>query len=237
MPPRIIMSPASPNPQTGCRLFQLSPELRNYIWTFVLTVELNPNTAQGEAAAVLLTTTPNHPETPTVLSLLQTCRLIYVEACGIFYSSQHIELDVYLGGFVRPHRKRGAAERGVHVSRFYSERRLTAFRKVTIRSASPECLTTSLKLLAYFSNLNVAFLDMDTPELTELLILENLRLEEYFLKKACARLPSSLEVLKLSIGLNAPALPRPIVSEMEEEARRVERVVEVAFSQHRARRE
>lgn len=75
-----------PNPQTRCPLIKIASELRNYIYTLVLSVRPN------ERRTILITKTPNHPEVPTVLTLLQTCRLIRNEAQGLFYSIQRLEL-------------------------------------------------------------------------------------------------------------------------------------------------
>lgn len=78
---------------------------------------------------------------------------------------------------------------------------------------------------------------MDPPEATEDLVFERLRIKEHFWKKACTTLLSSLDALELSIYVNAQDLPRSVVEEMEKEARRVENVIHLAFSQHRARQD
>jgi hypothetical protein len=76
---------AAPNPQTQCKLFALPAELRNEIYTLVLRVTTD-NDGRVKLSPL------QHSTTPSVLSLLQTCRLVCDEAEGIFYNCNHVEL-------------------------------------------------------------------------------------------------------------------------------------------------
>jgi hypothetical protein len=78
---------AAPNPQTQCKLFALPAELRNEIYTLVLRVQPNNN----DYGCIPISPLQNSTR-PSVLSLLQTCRLICDEAEGIFYNCNHIEI-------------------------------------------------------------------------------------------------------------------------------------------------
>ena len=80
---------AAPNPQTECRIFGLPPELRNEIYLLVFAVPTN------KRGTVIVSNSSLHMlAKPTVLSILQTCRLIRNEAEGLFYNKHDIEIGI-----------------------------------------------------------------------------------------------------------------------------------------------
>ncbi len=84
-PWRFPRSSTIPNSQTGCGLFRLPPELRTFIFVLALTIPVD------EGKPVKLVQKHRAPtQQPSVLSLLQTCRLVNDEAYGIFYAVNHL---------------------------------------------------------------------------------------------------------------------------------------------------
>lgn len=182
------MSSLAVDPQADCRLFLLPAEIRNDIYTLALTVAPSVDDEYAENGiekSVPLTTSPEHPERPSVLALLQTCRLVHDEACGIFYSTQRLHLVIRYGDSI------------AQMTRSLSACRLQAFRefKVTVRSL--EAVTLAIKTLRRLSSLHVArinihpypVLGFDSP----------LPREKRFLERACAKLPGSLKHVYLTL--------------------------------------
>ncbi|KXS94662.1 hypothetical protein AC578_5563 [Pseudocercospora eumusae] len=83
---QIDISATSANPQANCRLRDLTPELRKMIWEFALSVEPDWDLTVG------FTKPRDVPAEHSVLRLLETCRVIYCEALGIFYSINNLEI-------------------------------------------------------------------------------------------------------------------------------------------------
>lgn len=178
------MAPPAINPQTACRLFGLPAEIRNEIYTLALFVGRRDEGSNAELGqqTTLLTKCPQHPERPSVLSLLQTCRLVLEEAHGIFYSTHWLDLDVYLEGRMRL---------GVF-TKALSGRRLSAFRQVSVRFCNAEDCGTLLRCLAGFPRLTHVLIRLRTPVEPGKLHLAYLRRERPFLRRACGELPTSL---------------------------------------------
>lgn len=113
--------------QCGCRLFALPAEIRNHIYDLSLTVlPTEPN------SAVKITRTPPSSEKPTILSLLQTCRLINEEAHSIFYHNNTLQIARWedLGFF-----------------REVSPQRLAAIRRLEVCIVQTEHMTRLFKLM------------------------------------------------------------------------------------------
>lgn len=80
-----------------CRLLQLRPELRNWIYELVLTI-INHDSETDDTAElnlILIAKRPrfgNNASTFSVQALLQTCRQIHMEATSVFYEVNCIDL-------------------------------------------------------------------------------------------------------------------------------------------------
>ncbi|KAK3708755.1 hypothetical protein LTR37_011276 [Vermiconidia calcicola] len=176
---------STPNPQAHCRLFALPAEIRNDIYSLVLT---SPWPAKG---ALALTPTPRDPSTLTVLSLLQTCRLINDEACGLFYST-HIRVIYRMAWKKREQ---------LHIfTRRTSIKRLSAIPKLTVFVICMEDVSAVFKLLYKFKGLKSLHLlhGVQANWGVHLIQWENLQkdfaCERRFLAAAAQKLPRCLSI-------------------------------------------
>lgn len=78
----------APNPQTESRLFSLPPELRVKIYSYLFATALNK-----DGRITMISSFYSQPPRPTVLSILQTCKLIRNEAEDLFYSAHTLEFS------------------------------------------------------------------------------------------------------------------------------------------------
>ncbi|KAF7190461.1 hypothetical protein HII31_08175 [Pseudocercospora fuligena] len=130
------------NLQTKCRLLSLTPELRNMIWEFALSVE-------PDSSLTVSFTKSRGPQTEhSVLRLLETCRFIYCEALGIFYTTNNLKIvatSFYNGDLLD--NLRGLTR--------LPPRRLTGISQLTLILiySDTEILTRILKLLPSLVNL------------------------------------------------------------------------------------
>lgn len=76
------------DPQTGCRLLSLAPELRNKIYYDLFYM----STLEKPIRLLMVQFEDVRGRPLTVLSLLQTCRQIRCEAEGIFFAVNHIAI-------------------------------------------------------------------------------------------------------------------------------------------------
>lgn len=172
------MAPRIVNSQPQSRLFTLPAEIRNHIYTLVLTVPTHDEaiwSPQYSTPPILLIPYPNDPNKPTVLSLLATCRLVHDEAYGIFYSMQSLELDHHT----------------MPSTRLLSKQRLAAFREVTTTAYEPEELNTLLRKLRHFPQLKIVTINLHLDSLTHL---QHLEREGYFLKSPAPSSPNPLSI-------------------------------------------
>lgn len=181
------ISKTAPNPQTQCRLFSLPAELRNEIYTLVFAV---PQNASGR---VVLSHTSHHtPAKPTVLSILQTCRLIRDEAEDLFYNIHHLEI--------------GNPDHNLHVTyieafiKRSNAHRLAAIRALTVLVADLECVTRFFRLMAhrltFLSSLDILVGGRNQYPQNAYYI-KGVKREIPILKKAVQYLPVSLSQFKL----------------------------------------
>lgn len=173
------------NPQTECKLFSIPAEIRNHIYYLVLTVK------PEDSCRVSLTSIPAHSEQPTVLSILQTCRLVTDEAQAIFYNTNHIVLreryDMPIADFVRR----------------TSLKRLSGIRNLTvIMSADLEPAAAICRVLHRLDGLTALLIHIEhgfDDALGSEWILRNLKREWQFLISAARRLPSTLTEVKITM--------------------------------------
>ena len=189
------------NLQIQCSLFQLPAEIRNEIYTLALTVTSSSPAYIGSynrlGNSAVITTNPEHPERPSVLSLLQTCRLIHDEALGIFYSTQPLHLITPNGQFISG------------MARALDNGRLQAIRRLKITVRHFEGLTLVLNSIRHLSSLHVAHIHLCPLTLRPTLnSVKELQRELPFLKAACAGLSTSLKHLFLTLDpRQAPYYP------------------------------
>ena len=192
------------DPQTQCRLFSLPAEIRKYVHTLLFTV--SPN----ESGRVRLSNHRTRPEKPTVLAMLQTCRLVNDEAQALFYNIHHIELLGYdsLFSFFRQ----------------ISTARLSAIHTLTVYTWSVEFMTGPFRALHRLNGLKTLYIELFNELLAwrRELLLEQSKREWPLLKAtAAARLPSSLAVLKIELLEYDPRQPigetasRPVLEQVE----------------------
>lgn len=176
------MAPRTVNPQTQSCLFSLPAEIRNDIYTRVLTVVAKNDPLEP----VQLTSLPDNPEKPTVLSLLQICRLVHDEAYGIFFSTQPMKLTkidrwpIDKGNFTDLVRPLGIL-------------RLEAFCDLRVDINHPEDITLVLKGLRHFRGLKAVQLHTTLRTSLHMLHTKLLRREASFMRRACAALPTRLQ--------------------------------------------
>lgn len=179
----------APNPQTQCRLFNLPPELRNEIYTLVFAVPPN------NFGRIALSNSSRHtPDKPTVLSILQSCRLIRDEAEDLFYNTHHLEIG-------NPNHSLGVS----YIEAFIkcsNAHRLTAIRTLTVLVADLECVTKFFRLLAHkltgLSSLNILGGGRNQyPQ--NAYYRKGMKREVPILKKAVKCLPVSLSYFRLRL--------------------------------------
>ncbi len=134
------------NPQSQCPIFNLPPELRNYIWELALAVPVTP-VKRGTAKVQL--SKAHISRRSSVLSLLQTCRLINNDAYGLFYSNHHLEVGSTYRG-----------PRDIIASALLSEcfnalgsRRLSAIEELTLVVEEVEEVTFALRISRRYDSL------------------------------------------------------------------------------------
>ncbi len=128
----------------------MPPEIRNEIYKHILTVPIN------DQGTVEVTDEPEHPEQPTVLSILQTCRIVNDEAKGLFYHVNPIHL-----------RRHSDCKGGLSIARHttiflltLSPERLHCIRDITITSDWLSSFTITLKRLEGLKGLRVVTLQI-----------------------------------------------------------------------------
>lgn len=75
--------------QQGCTLLSLPPEIRNIIYELALKLEGDP---LGIVDIKRAPRSGNNINTCSVHALLQTCKQLYAEASGIFYTINHVAI-------------------------------------------------------------------------------------------------------------------------------------------------
>ena len=195
-----------PDPQAQCGLFSLPAELRNYIYTLVLTVQPN------ERGTISLTKTPTHPTIPTVLSILQTCRLIRDEAQGIFYSVHDLELRARFESPVwRPEQFLRQCSAMV---RCLSSKRRSAIRTLLITSQYVEHITGALRHTRRLEGLETLTLSLEGARNTThayALTDRDFFRENPILKAIARKLPSSMKEIKVRVRAESPALASQVL--------------------------
>ncbi|KAK5170962.1 uncharacterized protein LTR77_004106 [Saxophila tyrrhenica] len=187
--------------QTKWRLFKLPPEVRNAIYVLVLA-----SNATSDDGTVAIAKRTGRDLAPSVLTVLQTCRLVYSEAYGIFYSGQHLELN----------NNDGCANRGQRSTIIFSsfvERldrsRLAAIENLTIRVSLVEDMTTVIKSARLCVRLKHLCLQLDHqvnfafrgPSVEDIVPPAAMRREMPWLRKAFRTLPRSLDTIGCQICL------------------------------------
>ena len=95
---------SGPNPQTQSRFFAFPPELRNEIYTFLVLLACD---SSGLVRLVKRDGPRDSARRPSVLSILQTCKIVQSEAEELFYSTCSIYIDNddrsvdHIGSFIR----------------------------------------------------------------------------------------------------------------------------------------
>ena len=129
----------APHPQTQCGLFSLPAEIRDYRdYTYALVL-----TVGDQRSLVTLEHPTDRREKLTVMSILQTCRLILEEAGGLFYALKNLKCNL-------KHAYNHDDLRISNFARVISCRRLAAIETLTVVTEDFEQLSFSFKALCPF---------------------------------------------------------------------------------------
>ena len=203
------------DPQTDCRLLQLTAELRNLIYEYVFTVPLNsiilPSAPTKERRMGIVHDVSSRGLPPhSVMSLSRTCRQIYDEASGVFYHINHI--------YIYSHRLSA-------FSITANLRSLRSIRALTVVVGHGEDITATLKTLRRATALRVLKFDLrpydvDLRPYDERFAnssFQSIAKEHHFIKRALASL-AQVEQIGLSPYDPKDWVPEQIVAMGKHEA-------------------
>ncbi|KAK5170963.1 uncharacterized protein LTR77_004107 [Saxophila tyrrhenica] len=177
-----VISSGAVDPQRRCRLFSLPPELRNcVVYELVLTVKLSIDSGKVEIAG-----RDDESIAPGALSLLQTCRVVYSEAHGVFYKTNHLKIEYSWG-----RESHGFRE----FVRELDGSRLDAIEVLTLTVTSLEAAIAAIKRVRPCRRLKHLSLhgECDMGDFRD--SHGNIQRERGYLKKAIDELPLSVQII------------------------------------------